>query len=394
MPLFRRKDPKDTFVKTAEKTLRQLGATGSITYDDDLFAFRMEGDRTVMLGNLFGRWQALSGREADDYLATALHGLLVEADQPKTLDEARSRLFPGVRDRATIESARWMAELSGSTPVAIPHRLLGASILAVMVIDSPSTMMMVNDQHLEDWDTGFDEAFGIALANLREATGVAQWGQVGGSVYASLWNDDYDASRLLIDTVIDPLEIVGDPVAFVPHRNRLLVTGADDPPGLALAMDLTERELDQPSQVSAVPLVRRDGVWSDLELPAEHPAAAGLHRLRAADRSLAYGATTPIIQSVVGDGMYVANSILAEKDDVIVSSATWVDGGPSIIPEVDRVLFFRDQETNWMVAWDDVVSHVGDLMQPTDFYPTRYRVESFPTAEQLAAMPLIEGWQE
>ena len=163
---------------------------------------------------------------------------------------------------------------------------------------------------------------------------------------------------------------------------------------LSIAMELTERELDQPSQISAVPLVRRNGTWADLELPDDHPAAPALRRLQAADRSLAYGSTTPLIQSVVGDGTYVANSILAEKDDVIVSSATWVDGGPSIIPEVDQILFFKDQETNWMVAWHDVVAHVGDLMQPTDFYPTRFRVESFPTADQLAAMPLVEDWRQ
>ena len=394
MPLFRKKDPKDKFVRAADETLRHLGVTGSIDYDDDLFAFRMEGDRTVMLGNLFGRWQSLAAREADEYLTTALHGLLAEADQPKSLAEARDRLFPGVRDRATIESARWMAELSGSTPVGIPHRFVGTSILAVLVVDSPSTMMMVNDQHIEDWDADFDEAFAIAVANLQDSTEVARWGQVGGSVYASLWNDDYDASRLLLDATIDPLELVGDPVAFVPHRNRLIVTGADDAQGLSIAMELTERELDQPSQISAVPLVRRNGTWADFELPDDHPAAPALRRLRAADRSLAYGSTTPLIQSVVGDGTYVANSILAEKDDVIVSSATWVDGGPSIIPEVDQILFFKDQETNWMVAWHDVVAHVGDLMQPTDFYPTRFRVESFPTADQLAAMPLVEDWRQ
>ena len=36
--------------------------------------------------------------------------------------------------------------------------------------------------------------------------------------------------------------------------------------------------------------------------------------------------------------------------------------------------------------WDRVVETVGDRMQPMDYYPERYRVEHFPSEEQLAAM--------
>jgi hypothetical protein len=35
---------------------------------------------------------------------------------------------------------------------------------------------------------------------------------------------------------------------------------------------------------------------------------------------------------------------------------------------------------------EKVVEIAGDLMTPMDIYPERYRVEGFPTAEQLAAM--------
>jgi hypothetical protein len=341
-----------------------------------------------MLGNLFGRWQSLPKADANTYLDTAVAGLVAEADQPKSFADARERLFPGVRDRATIESTRWMAEMGGSTPVAIPYRPLGASVLATVVLDSPTTMMMINDFHLDDWDVTFDDIFDAAVANLERATDHAAWGTVGSGTYVSMWNDDYDVSRILLKDVIDPLELTGDPVAFVPHRNRLIVTGDDDPVGLAVAMSRTEEELDQPSQVSAVPLVRRDGIWTDLDLPRGHPASGGLDRLKVIDRSLAYGTTTPLIQSVLGDEVFVANSILAEREGVITSAATWIDA-PCIIPETDRVMFFRSEEENWLVGWDDVMATVGHLMTPTDFYPRRFRIEGFPTPDQLAAMPVI-----
>lgn len=109
-----------------------------------------------------------------------------------------------------------------------------------------------------------------------------------------------------------------------------------------------------------------------------------------ADRSLAYGATTPLIQSVLGEGVFVANSILAEKDGVITSAATWIDAS-CIIPETDRVLFFRTKEENRPVAWDDLVATVGDLMTPTDFCPPRHRVEAFSAPGRLASMPTVSG---
>jgi len=388
LALFKKKDPKQQFVAAVEATLRRLDGAHPIEYDEDLFAFRLSGDRMVLLGNLYGRWQSLSSADANAYLETAVAGLVAEADQPRTFAEARDRLLPGVRDRATIESTRWLAELGGSSPVAIPHRALGAGVLVTVVLDSPTTMMMLNQSHLEDWGVSFDDVFDAAVANLDARTEVARWAKVGSGTYVSMWKDDYDVSRILVSKVIESLDVAGDPVAFVPHRNRLIVTGSDDVHGLAVAMSRTEDELDKPSQVSAVPLVLRDGSWTDLDLPAGHPARPGLDRLRSVDRSLAYGATTPILQSLLGAGVFVANSILAEREGVITSAATWIDA-PCLIPEADRVMFFRSQDENWLVAWDDVRTHVGHLMMPTDFYPPRYRVEGFPTEEQLAAMPLI-----
>ena len=39
-----------------------------------------------------------------------------------------------------------------------------------------------------------------------------------------------------------------------------------------------------------------------------------------------------------------------------------------------------------MAPWEKVVEIAGDLMTPMGIYPERYRVEGFPSAEQLAAM--------
>ncbi len=109
MALFKKKDPRDRFVAEAEKTLQRLGITGPIEFDPDLFAYRLSGDRMIMLGNLFGRWQSLSKGDAAAYLETAVAGLVAEADQPKTFDAElsdRHRIGRCERSRHRDESNR------------------------------------------------------------------------------------------------------------------------------------------------------------------------------------------------------------------------------------------------------------------------------------------------
>ena len=198
MPLFR-SDPREKFVKAVERSLRRLGYSDSLTYDEELFAYRLTGDRLIMLGNIHGHYQSLPQQEGDQYLGVALAGLLQEADTPKTLEEARERLFPGIRDRAYLESARMMAELGGNPPIPIPHQPLGSTVAALLILDSPTSMMTVNEEQLAGWGVEFDEALAVASRNLLSLSRDATWGRVVDGTYASMWNDDYDVSRLLLD---------------------------------------------------------------------------------------------------------------------------------------------------------------------------------------------------
>jgi hypothetical protein len=44
-----------------------------------------------------------------------------------------------------------------------------------------------------------------------------------------------------------------------------------------------------------------------------------------------------------------------------------------------------------MVEWRRVMDTAGDLLEPLDMYPFRYRVREFPSEEQLAAMGNMLG---
>jgi hypothetical protein len=70
----------------------------------------------------------------------------------------------------------------------------------------------------------------------------------------------------------------------------------------------------------------------------------------------------------------------------IFTYCIWSKDVPTLLPRTDSVAFQGAAETPVVATWEKVVEIAGNLMTPTDMYPERYRVEGFPTAEQLTAM--------
>jgi hypothetical protein len=65
----------------------------------------------------------------------------------------------------------------------------------------------------------------------------------------------------------------------------------------------------------------------------------------------------------------------------------WTEGVLTLLPQADVVIFVRaDSSVAGSVPWERVREVAGDLMEPLDMYPKRFRVERFPSPEQLAAL--------
>ena len=71
----------------------------------------------------------------------------------------------------------------------------------------------------------------------------------------------------------------------------------------------------------------------------------------------------------------------------VASYCVWPEGVRALLPKTDLIgLIDRQEEVLGMVPWDEVERLAGDLLQPQCMYPERYRVEVFPSREQLAAL--------
>ena len=87
-----------------------------------------------------------------------------------------------------------------------------------------------------------------------------------------------------------------------------------------------------------------------------------------------------------GEDVFVAAySAMQHKDTGEVATySVWAKGVLTMLPITDQIALMRDEDADpLLVDWDRVVEVAGDLMEPLDMYPERYRVAGFPDAEQL-----------
>ena len=113
----------------------------------------------------------------------------------------------------------------------LTRHLVGGLVVG-LAYDTERNITSINRNTLEPWGVSPDDAFKAAKDNLWEKTDPSRLiGQEG--VYCGRWADSYDSSRILLTELIYRLSLDGDPVAFVPNRDQLWVTGTDNLAGLA-----------------------------------------------------------------------------------------------------------------------------------------------------------------
>jgi hypothetical protein len=243
-----------------------------------------------------------------------------------------------------------------------------------------------------------DEALDIALQNLREKTPEAQFEMGDCGVYRATYGDNYDPSRLLLPELIAQIDLHGDPVAVVPNRETLLVTGVENEAGLVRMGEMAMDAMKLPRPRSGIPLRFRNGRWETFEVPNEHPAAAIFTSLKNTTLASAYGAQERTLErknAEAGDDVRVAEyfmSAAADSEYVVRSMSILSKGIPTMLPETDLITLSNSNAREVTVApWLKVQHALGERMRPMGLYPERYYVDGFPSDEDLEGIG-IEGW--
>ncbi|NOK07805.1 hypothetical protein [Corallococcus exercitus] len=387
-------DPQDpdAFAQQALEALRAADPTGEFKYDPERFLiqrFAADGGlgMSLFLGNFHREYQASSPERRGEVLARlGRAGVLPEA--PATYAQARPQLMLVVRARDTFE--QFSQQGDASAPVS--WRPLGEVLAEALVQDTPDAMRYVPPEELSRWGISYEQARADALANLRRLDSVPLRSLTLGACVL-FTNDSYGASRLFLDDVVRDCEVRGDPVVVVPNRDTLFITGSEDATGLLTVAEAAQEAVTAPRPVDGHALRLTEDGWRPFLPEPGSPSRPLLENLAFASRVRGYQEQTARLRQQheqEGSDVFVAAFIPKQDDQGRLFSQThWPNDAETLLPRTDVILFMDaalgpDAPPVATVRWDLVVRDAGTLLMPElGMYPERYRVQGFPSKEQL-----------
>jgi uncharacterized protein YtpQ (UPF0354 family) len=382
----------DRFARVLVAALKRAGDPREAKYNREKFQLRFyDNGRDAGVANLrnfYDEHCRIPRPERAKHLKHVVRGLLTYLKEvPPEFEDARHDLRPIVRGRSYFEFLRLQSAIEGHSPPDIPSHDIGEHLAAALVYDLPESMQSINREQLDGWDISYYEALEVARLNLEQTDFAIA--SVKDRMFISATGDNYDASRLLLTDLIGRLELEGRPVAIVPNRDTLVITGSDDDEGLSMMADFTEQALKAPRPMSGIPMILEDGEWRSWMVEPEHPQYGRFRLLELKSMGGEYAEQKELLDTLherTGVDLFVATFSAVEKDaGDVFSYCLWSHGVDALLPRTQKIMFYKDGAEGLCGGnWDRVAEIVGDLLEPVEMYPPRYRVRGFPDAAQLA----------
>ena len=303
---------------------------------------------------------------------------------PEAFDDLHPDLLPIVRTRSYFDLAR----MNTGKSAVLPHQVLGEHLAVGLAYDLPQAMRSITQDDLDGWGVSFYEALEAARHNLTQLEHAFIGPKEGEGVYLSTARDGYDSSRLILLDLIRRLRVAGDFVAMVPNPDTLIVTGSEDMDGLKGMLGLATDALQQPRPISGI-AVRLDGDdWVPWLPDPSHPLFNEFRGLQLQSIGRDYAEQKEMLDGTTDKDTFVASFSIVQHPETghFMTYCVWPKDVLALLPHTDTIAFMQDGKDPLMAEWDRAVEVVGDLMEPLDIYPERFRVSEFPTDEQLAAM--------
>jgi uncharacterized protein YtpQ (UPF0354 family) len=384
--LFGRLTP-ESFAKDVQNALRSSGEHRNIRYDPGEFALRIgDNQRILYLHNSYEMYKATSKSSRKAAMRQIVRSWFsTEKPHPEEFADLGPDLLPVVRSRSYYDLTELRLRLSGGELKSLPYEILADHLAVGLVFDLPESMRSIPNEDLDRWQVSLYDALEKARQNLMEREHKVM--QIGDGLYSSAAGDSYDASRMILLDLVRKLSVKGDFVAMVPNRDTLLITGSDDQAGLAIMSEYAKKALAQ-RPITGIAF-RLDGEdWQPWLPPTGHSLFSTYQMLHLQSIAQDYAEQKALLDKLhekSGSDLFVASYSAGERDGVIHTHCVWAKGVPTLLPKTDFVVCMKQQtaEGAMILPWSALVEVVGDLMKEEDIYPPRFRVESFPSDEQL-----------
>lgn len=386
--LFNRSSPQDRFAREVMDLLGEVSKGIRYEYEPALFRLRAPDGQLVFLDNAYNECRRTSGLQRKKVLASFLAGM-APSDVPADFDDSRVHILPVLRHVAGLESVQLESkpEQTASIWTEFPMQPFSGDLAIAMAFDSEHAVHQVGKSVLDKWQRPQDEVLAIALDNLR-AKAPAQFELHAPGLYVSRYGDYYDASRLLLPELAWQLPVRGTPVAMVPNRMCLLVTGENDVEGIAAMIATAEKILIDDSRPLGSEMFRAvDQGWKTWQPDGGN--GVHLHNLQLRMRASDYAQQKRALEhrmSLTGEDVFVATFTVAQRQDIerFHSLSVLTKGADTLLPKTDLIyLTVVETKETISVPWSAFEHIVGYLLEPLPLVLPRYRVRHFPTDDEM-----------
>lgn len=386
---------KDQFAKLVMAAFHRADRKG-LTYDKVKFRIKHNDGTETYLSNLYAEHCRLSENRRESHLRDLVRSLVdTEHNLETTLEEARPHLRPKVYLRAHYLSMQHKQLLKDEEPSYAPFFPVGEHLVSTVVYDQPTSIRTVLKDELTAWNVTFDEAMTLACENLLEAE--LRYEVIQDGLYATVCDDFYDSSRLLLLNHIEDWPVEGDFVVTVPTRDTLFVTGSRDKAGLETLFELTAQEYrNHPRALSPLPLRLVNGKLKDWAIPKSHKLYSQYLQLQSELMGELYAPQYEyLVELHEKEGIeLVVAGVYAIQDKATGlqrTYCTWIEGIDSLLPKTDLIAFYTEDESVTLCEWDRVMDVIGNRLERHDeYYPPLYLVTDFPTARQIQKIGVVE----
>ncbi|MFO0744305.1 MAG: hypothetical protein U1F43_01350 [Myxococcota bacterium] len=185
----------------------------------------------------------------------------------------------------------------------------------------------------------------------------------------------------------------GAPLVLAPSRDLLVVTGDQDPEGIAIMLGLGARAAATARAIAAPVYRLEHGAWVAFRAPPTDPVLTAIAKWNTEAWVGLYADQKEPLQAAVGDDVFVA-TLTGYEDQAgrPFTLAVWTQGLTTLLPRADLVGIVRMEQhpgaeptgsVVGFVRWDKLVAVLGPRLAPAGTTPERWRVSAVASDDDL-----------
>jgi len=348
-----------------------------------------------MVAYLDGIFQETREFAPEQRLAQIVRFLSIFEQTPEELswDAVSERLLPVVR----------VVGFANDSPLRLITRPFLPFLRLFVAIDHEDSIAFVSENNLQEWQKNASEVFERAFQTLADHISPADVEPYDSDASSPILhvaaNDSYEPSRLAALGFLASFagKVSGNPIAIIPDRSRMLITGDGDTQALGRLARSAEAEFRAAARSisPAVYTVANDGTVQPLHLASDHPEHFLVERGHRVLAASCYAEQQERLEKQFerdGIDIFVANlGLFADK--VTGETRSWAalpEGVDTLLPEADLIAIGGGQgDSKWqaMVPWQLMFELAPEWLKPAPEHdPPRWRSVGWPNAATLAKL--------